>query len=84
MRIKIYMIYKYSLFKYISYLSRKKKTTVVLGAHSLSRNETEKQIFQITRNVPHPKYNKKTKEHDIMLLQVHFKTECECPVKSGG
>lgn len=71
------------LFKCISSLSREKETTVVLGAHSLSKNEPEKQIFRITKVFPHPKYKNRTMENDLMLLQVHFKTELERPAKLG-
>lgn len=45
---------------------------VTLGAHSLSSDEEEKQTFQIKKKVKHPRYNNKTTDNDIMLLQVLF------------
>ncbi|XP_048360302.1 granzyme A-like [Sphaerodactylus townsendi] len=56
-------------------------TTIILGAHSLSKNEPEKQIFEITRVCGHPKYNKKTKENDIMLLKLNRKAKMTRAVK---
>ncbi|XP_078413750.1 granzyme K-like [Cetorhinus maximus] len=43
---------------------------VVLGAHSLSRNEKSQQKLQVKEQHPHPQFNKKTKENDIMLLEL--------------
>ncbi|XP_078266267.1 granzyme K-like [Rhinoraja longicauda] len=47
-----------------------RKPQVVLGAHSLSQNESSKQIFRIKRQIPHPNYNDETMENDIMLLEL--------------
>ncbi|XP_023265410.1 serine protease 53-like [Seriola lalandi dorsalis] len=41
---------------------------VVLGADSLSRNETTKQKFTVARSIPHPNYNGHA--NDIMLLKL--------------
>ncbi|XP_054842877.1 granzyme A-like [Eublepharis macularius] len=60
----------------------KKEATAILGAHSLSKKETEKQIFQITRVVAHPKFNSTTKENDIMLLQLNRKAKITQAVKT--
>ncbi|XP_060091969.1 granzyme A-like [Heteronotia binoei] len=48
---------------------------VVLGVHSLSKPEREKQNFQITNAYVHPKYDKITKENDIMILQLNRKAD---------
>lgn len=42
--------------------------TVVLGADTLSGNETTKQEFRTIRSIPHPSYNGHA--NDIMLLKV--------------
>ncbi|KAL8203882.1 UNVERIFIED_CONTAM: hypothetical protein K2H54_063042 [Gekko kuhli] len=64
-----------------AHCSVEKGTTVVLGAHSLSKNEAEKQTFEINRVVAHPKYNKRTMENDIMLLQLDRKAKITRAVK---
>ncbi|XP_032892111.1 granzyme K-like [Amblyraja radiata] len=46
------------------------KLRVVLGAHSLSRYESSKQIFHIKRQIPHPEFSNITGENDIMLLEL--------------
>ncbi|XP_032892363.1 granzyme K-like [Amblyraja radiata] len=46
------------------------KLQVVLGAHSLSRNESSKQIFHIKRLIPHPEFRGNTMENDIKLLEL--------------
>ncbi|XP_078413612.1 granzyme K-like [Cetorhinus maximus] len=43
---------------------------VVLGAHSLSRNEKSQQKIVVEKQHPHPQFNRKTTENDIMLLQL--------------
>ncbi|XP_043544552.1 granzyme K-like [Chiloscyllium plagiosum] len=43
---------------------------VVLGAHSLSQNEKSQQKIRVKKQYPHPKFNKKTPDDDIMLLQL--------------
>ncbi|XP_060091970.1 granzyme A-like [Heteronotia binoei] len=62
--------------------TEKETTTVVLGAHSLSNNEKEKQFFQIINMVAHPKYNGRTNENDIKLLQLDRKAKITRAVKS--
>ncbi|XP_067841947.1 granzyme K-like isoform X1 [Heptranchias perlo] len=44
---------------------------VVLGAHSLSNQEKEKQIFKVISQ--HPNYNWSTERNDIMLLKLQHK-----------
>ncbi|XP_054842658.1 granzyme A-like [Eublepharis macularius] len=48
-----------------------KGDTVILGVHSLSNPEREKQTFQITNVYMHPKFNRTTMENDIMVLQLN-------------
>ncbi|XP_010147491.1 PREDICTED: granzyme A [Eurypyga helias] len=43
---------------------------VILGAHSQKAREKEKQVFEIARQIPYPGYNCRSKEKDIMLLQL--------------
>ncbi|KAM9250473.1 granzyme A [Cariama cristata] len=43
---------------------------VILGAHSWKANEREKQFFQIKNQIPYPRYFARSKENDIMLLQL--------------
>ncbi|NWS60280.1 GRAA protein, partial [Chunga burmeisteri] len=43
---------------------------VILGAHSWKANEREKQFFQIKKQIPYPHYFARSKENDIMLLQL--------------
>ncbi|XP_078413694.1 granzyme K-like [Cetorhinus maximus] len=47
-----------------------KPIQVVLGAHSLSRNEKSQQKLEVEKQHPHPQFNIKTTENDIMLLQL--------------
>ncbi|NXC77869.1 GRAB protein, partial [Anhinga anhinga] len=44
-------------------------TTVVVGLHSLKERGKGTQTFPIRKVCPHPGYNKKTMENDILLLQ---------------
>ncbi|XP_060092570.1 granzyme A-like [Heteronotia binoei] len=44
---------------------------VILGAHSLSKYEKQKQVFQVTRVIRHRYYIPKTLENDIMLLKLN-------------
>ncbi|XP_065595961.1 granzyme A [Cyrtonyx montezumae] len=44
--------------------------TVTLGAHSVRKNEKEKQVIEIAKEIRYPCYCPKEKEHDIMLLQL--------------
>ncbi|XP_009975159.2 granzyme A [Tyto alba] len=43
---------------------------VILGAHSRKRNEREKQVFQIAKQIRYPCYCSSSLENDIMLLQL--------------
>uniref|UniRef100_H2ZSN4 Peptidase S1 domain-containing protein n=1 Tax=Latimeria chalumnae TaxID=7897 RepID=H2ZSN4_LATCH len=43
---------------------------VILGAHSISEKEKEKQIFKVKNIFPHPCFDNDTHENDIMLLQL--------------
>ncbi|KAM5264861.1 granzyme A [Ctenodactylus gundi] len=47
-----------------------KKSQVILGAHSISKNEPEKQITSVKKEFPHPCYDKHTHENDIKLLKL--------------
>ncbi|XP_055490173.1 granzyme K-like isoform X1 [Leucoraja erinacea] len=51
-------------------IAGKQKLRVVLGAQSLSRYESSKQIFHIKRQIPHPEFRGNTMENDIMLLEL--------------
>uniref|UniRef100_A0A8C7E3J6 Peptidase S1 domain-containing protein n=1 Tax=Naja naja TaxID=35670 RepID=A0A8C7E3J6_NAJNA len=46
-----------------------KSAEVILGIHS--EKDTTKQVFKIKKHIPHPCYDRVTKENDIMLLQLH-------------
>ncbi|KFQ84879.1 Granzyme A, partial [Phoenicopterus ruber ruber] len=48
-----------------------KKGKVILGAHSQSAREKEKQVFRIAKQIRYPCYCSSCKENDIMLLQLH-------------
>lgn len=49
---------------------RIRKSQVILGAHSVSKYEPEKQILFIKKEFPYPCYDKDTHEGDLKLLQV--------------
>nr|XP_005300909.3 granzyme A [Chrysemys picta bellii] len=59
-----------------------RRSTVVLGAHSLSKKEKEKQIFKIARPISFPCFNNQTKENDIMLLQLQQRAKINKAVKT--
>ncbi|XP_066244399.1 mast cell protease 1A-like [Saccopteryx leptura] len=45
--------------------------TVTLGAHNISnKSESTQQVIKVKKSIPHPKYDRKTKANDIMLLQL--------------
>ncbi|XP_009479029.2 granzyme A [Pelecanus crispus] len=44
---------------------------VILGAHSQTAKEKEKQVFRIAKQIRYPCYCRSCKEYDIMLLQLH-------------
>ncbi|XP_073851230.1 granzyme K isoform X2 [Macaca fascicularis] len=43
--------------------------TVVLGAHSLSKNEASKQILEIKKFIPFPRFTSDPQSNDIMLVK---------------
>ncbi|NXC65666.1 GRAA protein, partial [Anhinga anhinga] len=43
---------------------------VILGAHSRTAEEREKQSFQILKGIPYPLYRSSQKQDDLMLLQL--------------
>ncbi|KAL6030038.1 hypothetical protein STEG23_006806, partial [Scotinomys teguina] len=49
--------------------------TVVLGAHSLSKNEPMKQTFEIKKLIPFSRSPSSYSSHDIMLIQLHIAAE---------
>ncbi|XP_038646830.1 granzyme K-like isoform X3 [Scyliorhinus canicula] len=54
---------------------------VVVGAQSLSQNEKSQQRILIIKQHPHPKFNRKTKENDIMLLELSSEAKINKDVK---
>ncbi|XP_067414580.1 mast cell protease 1A-like [Emydura macquarii macquarii] len=61
------------------------KITVSLGAHNLkSKREQRRQVIPVRLRIPHPRHNKKTRNNDIMLLQLEKKVElnrCVSPIR---
>ncbi|XP_038225743.1 mast cell protease 1A-like [Dermochelys coriacea] len=51
------------------------KIVVYLGAHDVTKWERSQQRLAVRRKIPHPKYNKKTQENDLMLLQLKSKAK---------
>lgn len=49
---------------------RNQKTQIILGAHSITKKEPEKQITFIKKQFPYPCYDQDTHEGDLKLLQV--------------
>ncbi|XP_053144399.1 granzyme A-like [Hemicordylus capensis] len=45
--------------------------TVMLGAHSITKDESTKQIFRVTKRLPHPCYSSEMNGNDLMLLQLN-------------
>uniref|UniRef100_UPI00398F6AD9 transmembrane protease serine 9-like n=1 Tax=Pristiophorus japonicus TaxID=55135 RepID=UPI00398F6AD9 len=43
---------------------------VVLGAHSLSKTQKGKKTIKVIKTFPHPMFDERTPENDIMLLQL--------------
>ncbi|XP_058891821.1 granzyme A-like [Acipenser ruthenus] len=56
-------------------LENKTNQVVVLGAHSRLKKEKEQQTYKIKKAVPHPRYNNKNLDNDIMLLQLDGKAK---------
>ncbi|XP_069780454.1 granzyme K-like isoform X2 [Narcine bancroftii] len=48
-----------------------KSARVLLGAHSLTKEEKSKQSLGIEKQIPHPNFNSKTLINDIMLLKLN-------------
>ncbi|XP_057578528.1 mast cell protease 1A-like [Hippopotamus amphibius kiboko] len=44
--------------------------TVTLGAHNVNKQERTWQVIPVRRAIPHPHYNNKNHQNDIMLLQL--------------
>ncbi|XP_072461733.1 granzyme A-like [Notamacropus eugenii] len=60
---------------------QKKKAKVILGAHSVSKKEPEKQRMKVKREFPYPRYNEKKHEGDLKLLQLNGKVKITKAVK---
>lgn len=43
---------------------------VALGKHNLRRREATQQVLRVARQVPHPQYNSRTHDNDLMLLRL--------------
>ncbi|XP_067878700.1 uncharacterized protein [Heterodontus francisci] len=53
------------------YIWKNKKIEVVLGAHSLSKRQEEKQqVLEVTKCFSHQQFNWKRKDNDIMLVKL--------------
>uniref|UniRef100_K7FHP7 Peptidase S1 domain-containing protein n=1 Tax=Pelodiscus sinensis TaxID=13735 RepID=K7FHP7_PELSI len=46
------------------------RITVTLGAHNIKHQEPSQQVIQVRRQIPHPEYNAKSWNNDIMLLEL--------------
>uniref|UniRef100_UPI00398EF0D7 granzyme K-like n=1 Tax=Pristiophorus japonicus TaxID=55135 RepID=UPI00398EF0D7 len=54
---------------------------VVLGTDSLRKKEASQQVIKVKQKFPHPCFDKKSKENDIMLLQLHSEAKLDKFVK---
>ncbi|XP_032480959.1 granzyme K isoform X1 [Phocoena sinus] len=54
-----------------SRFAKGQSSRVVLGAHSLSKNEASKQTFEIKRFIRFPGFTSDPKSNDIMLVELH-------------
>ncbi|XP_017729673.1 PREDICTED: granzyme A [Rhinopithecus bieti] len=52
-----------------------KRSQVILGAHSITRKEQEKQIMRVKKEFPYPCYDPATHEGDLKLLRVCRKSK---------
>ena len=50
--------------------SRARILRVALGKHNLKIPEATQQVLRVVRQVPHPQYNSRTNDNDLMLLQL--------------
>lgn len=57
-------------FFFFSRFAKGQSAKVVLGAHSLSKNEASKQTFEIKKFIPFPRFTSDPKSNDIMLVEV--------------
>ncbi|XP_019496975.1 PREDICTED: granzyme K [Hipposideros armiger] len=60
---------------------KRQSSKVVLGAHSLSKNEASKQTFEIIKFVPFPRSTSDAKSSDIMLVKLHTAAKLDKHVK---
>ncbi|XP_042731355.1 granzyme A-like [Lagopus leucura] len=54
---------------------------VILGAHSQTKREKEKQVIEIAKEIRYPGYSDRKKEHDIMLLKLTKRAKINNAVK---
>ncbi|XP_006912518.1 granzyme K [Pteropus alecto] len=52
--------------------ARGQSPKVVLGAHSLSKNEASKQTFEIIKFIPFSRFKSDPESNDIMLVKLHM------------
>ena len=50
--------------------SRARILRVALGKHNLKVWEATQQVLRVARQVPHPQYNARTNDNDLMLLRL--------------
>uniref|UniRef100_UPI00398F86E2 granzyme A-like isoform X1 n=1 Tax=Pristiophorus japonicus TaxID=55135 RepID=UPI00398F86E2 len=53
-----------------AHCKKNKAVQVVLGAHSLSQDKNTQQKLKVKEQIPHQEFSLKTKENDIMLLEL--------------
>ncbi|KAM6289568.1 granzyme A-like [Aegotheles albertisi] len=58
-----------------------KQGKVILGAHSQTRKEREKQVFRIAKLISYPCYCPTSKENDLMLLQLKKRAKLDKAVQ---
>ncbi|XP_067389279.1 mast cell protease 1A-like [Emydura macquarii macquarii] len=58
------------------------KIKVTLGAHNIRRREASQVVIRAVRHIPHPQYNNRTKNNDIMLLKLDRKVTLNNYVKT--
>ncbi|XP_007942377.1 granzyme A-like [Orycteropus afer afer] len=50
-----------------------KRAQVILGAHTISKHEREKQVMSVKKEIPYPCYDPNTHEGDLKLLKLNKK-----------
>lgn len=50
--------------------SRARILRVALGKHNLRTREATQQVLRVARQVPHPQYDSRTHDNDLMLLRL--------------